>query len=160
MIFDLLTLKDPFNRWRIFPNSEYDESELSKIFTPNGHVSSYNIEEGRYFQWNDTWYGEGNYFKVNFENIIEYGQKRDVNTIVFEYRANHPFYVTTLTAEEEVVEEFEATDVFKKGSIRFIETIEHYGIEDAIVFTLHTHEDNRVHEGDYLIIRKFEFLTV
>ena len=157
MIFDLLTLKDPFNRWRIYPNSEYTD-----IFNYNDfHVSSYDIAEGRYFGRNKTWRGEADWFRLKYENLLAYGSTKDVNCIVFEYRANHPFYVTTVTETEEVVEEFPATDVFKRGAVKFVDTVEHYSHADSIVFTSHVHEeDTSVHEGDYVIIKKFEFLTV
>ena len=157
MIFDLLTLKDPYKRMKIYPSPSgvvpFGEGGLGTV--------QYAIDEGWYMGCNEDWYGERRMCTVDFSKIFE---KNDppvfVNVVKFAYRSNNSFHVrfTWDRPDAEYLHEFVATDTFKTVSFVFDNYVE-YSTERKWSFVMDWHEDSWTRKGDFIIIKNLEFLT-
>lgn len=150
MIFDLLTLKDPFSRIKIYPNE--NNTPIFYIEDKNDHndIASYVIEEGYYFEVVSI----GSYkllTEVHWDDLIDLGYGYlNLHAIKVTYRASVDIDI----------------DISSVGKYTLPACENMQTVSVLLNLMLHGHSidirvhDNTVQRGEYAIIKNFEFLTL
>lgn len=160
MIFDLLTLKDLYNRISFYPNSNgimpFNQNQ-------NGweYVKRYEIAEGCYFEFKNDIIGENRFFTTlnwyDFPTSVTYAR---IHSMKITYRSNRDICIDGRGYPDKFNKvSAKASDTFKTVTVILNNTLNYIGYIDIWDGSYLDSSVGYPKAGDYLIIKKIELLT-
>lgn len=163
MIFDLLTIKDLYTRWSFYPNSRGIQPFWQGAYD-SGEAKRYEIEEGCYFEFKNSGYGSRIFTNLNYEHLTTSEMYTRIHSMKITYRSNRGIHIVGGSFPDKVEGDSKASDTFKTVTVILDTTLNKLG-RISIMDESWNLNPEKVSEGfpkagDYLIIKKIEFLTI
>lgn len=162
MIFDLLTIKDLYNRISFYPNKD---GVLPFDQNVNGYeqAKKYEIEEGCYFEFRNSGYTSRIFTTLSFEHLTISEKYKIIHAMKITYRSNRGIHISGSNDTFKEVDA-KASDTFRTVTVILDSNLNNAGkiriFDEAWNLNPETVSEGFPNAGDYLIIKKIEFLTV
>lgn len=161
MIFDLLTIKDIYNRIQVYPHSS---GNLPFYFSSYDDTTGYQIEEGYYFEFKWDGYSNRTFATLELANVLSNSEIYSVaHAIKFKYRSNRGIAIDWGVMGKNA--KFPASETFTTATVLLNCSIN--DIVNSVYIADETYkesaEDATVDfpkKGDYLIIKNIEILQI
>lgn len=162
MIFDLLTIKDLYNKTPFYPNKD---GVLPFNQNVNGYeqAKKYEIEEGCYFEFRNSGYTSRVFTNLSFDHLTISEKYKIIHAMKITYRSNRGIHISGSGGTFKAVDA-KASDTFRTVTVILDDSLNDIGkisiLDEAWNLNPENVSEGFPNAGDYLIIKKIEFLTV
>lgn len=163
MIFDLLTIKDLYKRWSFYPNSSGVQPFWQGSYD-YGEAKRYEIEEGCYFEFRNSGYSSRLFTSFKFDHLTTTEMYTRIHAMKITYRSNRGIYIAGRGSNSFKRVYTKASDNFTTVTVALNNTLNALGyidiLDEGYVLNPEETAEGFAKAGDYLIIKKIEFLTI